>query len=73
MKGFSSKPNALEVDVKGPEKYTICRRVRSSFCSEILQAWAVNGVNNNESVFATLHNTNCFTFAGGLQQLQLDH
>ena len=44
VKGFSSIREALKVDVMGPEKNTVCRRVRASFSPEILQAVAVKGL-----------------------------
>ena len=44
VKGFSSIREALKVDVMGPEKNTVCRRVRASFSPEMLQAGAVEGL-----------------------------
>ena len=46
MKGILSKLIAL----KGPEKYTVRRRVRASFSPEVLQAGAVKGLRFREKV-----------------------
>ena len=34
----------LKVDVTGPRKYTVCRRVRASFSPEIVQAGTMKGL-----------------------------
>ena len=45
MKGFSSKRIALKVDVLyRTEKYTVSRRARASFSSELLHAGVVKGL-----------------------------
>ena len=49
MKGFSSKHIILKVDCYSTGKYTVCRRVRAYFSSEILQAGAVKGLRKNKT------------------------
>ena len=43
------KTHRLERFVTGPEKYTVCWRVRALLSPEILQAWAVKGLKSGEA------------------------
>ena len=43
------KTHRLERFVTGPEKYTVCWRVRALLSPEILQAWAMKGLKSGEA------------------------
>ena len=48
MKEFSSKKIALKVDITGPENVLLAgESIYASFSREILQAGAVEGLNNS--------------------------